>query len=235
MKLHRIFGCLALSMERSMKAAITISFLLLVCHCAVDDENSSTRIRCIQRIPGVTQAPPCQGRGWCYVFPGAANHVTGSLNGIQSADFLCSNDPGKPSSSSYKAMLVDGVNRIASSTANMGDHQQDWVFYSFTQYRRADGQAAIGTSGPKGLFAFPISLSPIGGTDTVNYWTGMKSDWTTGDTCSAWTSTGGMGTYGSSGGETGSAPQGLVGTGIISNTGGSVSCGSSYRLLCVEQ
>ena len=53
----------------------------------------------------------------------------GNLGGIAGADAVCNSDAAKPSITPniYKAMIVDGTTRKASTTTNAGDGQIDWV------------------------------------------------------------------------------------------------------------
>ena len=97
--------------------------------------------------------------------------------GIERADNLCL------AAGNYKAVLVDGANRIASVTANTGDGQVDWVLHPDTTYKRSDG-TEIGTTDAKGLlntFTNPVAAS------TLNVWTGLATGWvTSANTCSQW-------------------------------------------------
>ena len=56
-------------------------------------------------------------------------------NGIEEADARCNTDVNRPNTSlEYRAVIVDGVHRKASATANAGDGQIDWVLVYETDY-----------------------------------------------------------------------------------------------------
>jgi cysteine-rich repeat protein len=115
-----------------------------------------------------------------------------NFGGIAGADAACNAD--KPTSSTYKALLVDGSSRIACVSAKCEDdgisESLDWVLAPNTTYVSADGTTVIGTTTNVAIFEFPLSASF--GTSGLSYWTGLTSNWTSGDTCSAWTGTTGF-------------------------------------------
>ncbi len=155
----------------------------------------------------------------------------GAMGGMAGADALCEADAGKPNMSTYKALLVDGVSRIACTTANCsgGAEGTDWVLLPSTLYQRADG-TAIDTTNASGIFTFPLSNPLTTQTTTLNLWTGMNNDWTVfSSNCLGWTTSaaGEFGRVGQSNTAMG------VGSGTISLFG--ISCSSSVTLLCVEQ
>ncbi|HAK60825.1 MAG TPA: hypothetical protein DCO77_10650 [Nitrospiraceae bacterium] len=150
--------------------------------------------------------------------------LLGYLNSIDGADAFCSNtDFGNPGTGMYKAMVVDGVNRIASVTADAGDGQVDWVLKPDTSYFRLDGVTLIGTTNAQGLLNFPLTNSvSTGGT----FWSGLSDDWTTNaNTCTGWMD-GTAGVQGATG--SGSA------TTISFLQGGIQNCDVLTTLLCVE-
>lgn len=127
----------------------------------------------------------CNGQGFCYIF-GTSGAWVGDLGGspgISGADSRCMNDSNKPNSGTYKAMVVDGATRIASTTANAGDGQVDWVLHATTEYRRPDGLIVM-TSDANRIFVFGALTTSIA-TGTFN--TGLNADWTTGTHCTGWT------------------------------------------------
>lgn len=106
-------------------------------------------------------------------------------SGLAGADKLCAVFGG------YKAMIVDGGSRVASTEPWQGK-VPGWVLKPFTAYVDGIG-APIGVTGaeallgahamPKGQLAGPILLN--GG----HVWTGMNDDWTASDSnCEGWTS-----------------------------------------------
>ncbi|TGL12992.1 DUF1554 domain-containing protein [Leptospira meyeri] len=110
-------------------------------------------------------------------------------------DTFCMSDGNYPGTGNYKAFAVDGVTRNASTSANLGDGQIDWVFAPNRTYRQFEG--IIGTTNSVGLFVSALSLRFSANS---KYWTGLNGNWTTNtaNTCDLWRSntgsfTGGMG------------------------------------------
>jgi hypothetical protein len=123
----------------------------------------------------------------------SSSALNGSMGGITGADTICNSDGAKPSilPNVYKAMLVDGVSRKASTTANAGDGQIDWILLPNTSYFRTDGTTQIMTTNANSIFVFG-SLTNSFLTTMTSYWTGLNADWTTfGSHCTNWTMTGG--------------------------------------------
>jgi len=165
----------------------------------------------------------------------ATNSLAGysmNLGGISGADAVCNSDADKPSGGgTYKAFMVDGVNRIASVTANAGDGQVDWVLHANTTYYRADGTTVIGSTGSTSLFNFPLSIAanPFNIVST-GYFTGMNAanDWTSSaDNCSAWAS--------NSAGVNGTVSDGSSHAGILTAGSVTVACNNLSTIICVEQ
>ncbi|MGV3664552.1 MAG: DUF1554 domain-containing protein [Leptospira bouyouniensis] len=100
-------------------------------------------------------------------------------------DANCAADANYPGTGIFKAMVVDGVTRNASVSANAGDGQIDWVFAPNRTYRQSEG--IIATTNSVGLFVTALSIR-----FSVNskYWTGLNSNWTTNttNTCDLWRS-----------------------------------------------
>lgn len=163
-----------------------------------------------------------------HTFNGA--HISllpGAPNGIVAADSECTNNaPPSIFGSSFKAMISDGANRIASINPNAGDGQVDWPLSPNTRYYRPDRITLIGQTDDKGLMQFPLQ-NPVGDT-SMTYSTGLKVDWTTLATghCTGWTTTTGNGNVGRGN----QLDAGFVAVGAHS-------CGvtGSHRLLCVQQ
>ena len=136
--------------------------------------------------------------GPCRIFVTASN-FDGNLGGIAGADSACMSDTNYPGTGTYKAMLVDGTNRVATVTDNTGDGQVDWVLYANTDYVRADGTTPIMTTDANGLFVFGTLTNSVS-TTAGSVWTGLLSSWVThtNSHCTAWTSNSGAvnGTYG---------------------------------------
>jgi hypothetical protein len=112
-------------------------------------------------------------------------YLTGA-NGIAKADVFCNSDPAKPSAASYKALLVDGVNRDAHVLL-------DWVLKPDTAYYRPDGEL-IGTTTAAAIFgsAYQPLAHPIVDPATLDHpatvWTGIgsQSNFSTGNHCNHW-------------------------------------------------
>jgi hypothetical protein len=155
----------------------------------------------------------------------------GNLGGIAGADSKCASDLFKPSGGgTYKALLVDGTNRIASLSANAGNGQVNWVLHPDTAYRSIiAGGIYVGTTNTNALFSFPLesSIGPFGGSASRYVWTGLTSGWqTSSNACTGWTSNN-------------SSLRGVIGdthsTTSTEIASGTDVCGSPTSLVCVEQ
>lgn len=152
-------------------------------------------------------------------------------NAIEKADAFCNSDPGKPSTATYKALLLDGVHRDAKPLLN-------WVLQPSTAYYRAHGDVLIDTTTSAAIFgaAYQPLQNSIGESQPgdpysfVMAWTGIgdPADFSNGDDCSDWSD---MTPY---------APPGQVGLANQKNgwafggTGSSCN-GAQLSLYCVEQ
>lgn len=114
---------------------------------------------------------------------GVVHH--GNFGGISGADAFCqSNIPSNlPRAGIYKAMLTDGVNRVATTVGpNSTNGQVNWVFQPNQKYQRAEDGAIVMTTNSSGMFDFangaklenPFTLQGESG-----QWTGLNSNWTT--------------------------------------------------------
>jgi hypothetical protein len=177
----------------------------------------------------------CSSDSYCIIF--VSNTTTTAdidgggdddgTNGIEEADDICMSDANKPTSGTYKAMLSDGTNRIACTSANCSGgtaEHTDWVLKPSKEYRRTDETTIIGTTTADGVFSFNLTNS-IATAGTV--WTGLRGDWRaqTND-CSDWTTSAG------STGSNGFAP---VTNSIAIFNSAVDSCGNSRPVYCVEQ
>ncbi|MDI7208395.1 DUF1554 domain-containing protein [Leptospira santarosai] len=130
----------------------------------------------------------------------------------------------------FKAMVVDGINRRASVTANQGNGQIDWVLKPNTEYRRisANWGNFVGVTNSAGLFTFPLNSTLYPFTDK-KIWTGLNSDWTGApENCGMWMDPDAHGRYGDSDSATDEAIS--VGVSACSNN-----TFISPEILCVEQ
>lgn len=143
-----------------------------------------------------------------YIFPiglkpfvnpsGYPGSYTGSaVGGITGADNLCQTNPQCESfgvGSVCKAMMVSssGVIRTAAPVP------QNWVLAPYTAYKNTGEDSPIGITGitPVGFTqpatnsqVFAFMLAESGNSPYIPpFWTGYNADWTTGNTCSSWTS-----------------------------------------------
>ena len=154
----------------------------------------------------------------------------GNLGGISGADARCSSDGNKPSTGTYKAMIVSGTTRRACSTANCGGGSSeniDWVLKPSTKYYRADGTTEIFTTNAAGIFVYGTATNTISNV-SLGVWTGLNIDWTnTAGDCTAWTSTAGTTGRGSAAFNTSDD--------MISIDQAAACTASAYSLYCVEQ
>lgn len=110
----------------------------------------------------------------------------GNFSGISGADAYCnSHIPSSLSGTGpYKAMIVDGVNRVATTVGpNSSSGQKDWVFVKNTSYYRPDGKMVF-TTNDSGLFDFSTGNLSYAFADffylwDFGIWTGLQSNWKT--------------------------------------------------------
>jgi hypothetical protein len=125
----------------------------------------------------------------------------GNLGGTTGADAIC--QASRPTGiTTAKALLVDGNNRIACTTANCGGgpgEHLDWVLAASAAYRNEAG-SAVGTTTANGIFSFSMTagLSAAGGEwfngfSSAKNWTAANSD------CTNFSTTGGVGNVGDAG------------------------------------
>jgi hypothetical protein len=160
----------------------------------------------------------------------------GQAHGPASADALCMADPNKPAGGTYKAMLVDGVHRVACTTANCGSgagEHVDWVLAPGTTYTRRDGTTVVMTTGATGIWDFvdpttdPHNLPATFDTTGSTYWTGLEWQWVLSSAlCGSW----------SDGGATVTGDYGFGDRPDDSAIGGGANyCNLPRQLLCIEQ
>ncbi len=154
-------------------------------------------------------------------FTGDIKGAGGLGNAIASADALCQADAGKPAgAATYKAMLVDGVNRVACTTAPCPGSEQ------------ADGTTPISRTNASAVFDFSAAGANVFGAGGRPYWTGFVGEgatqpWATvavGLCGGSWASSADIGDFGSTD---------FTGWGAIG--GGAQVCTARKRLVCVEQ
>ncbi len=162
---------------------------------------------------------------------------TGKANGILAADALCMKDAQYPGKGTYKALIVDGTNRIASASPNAGDGQVDWVLKPNAGYYQSDGKTPVMTTGGSGLFLFGALKNPFDPDVNDKYWTGLNLDWTTypftngaNQNCNGWSYNADIwirGTFGLGGLKDSSS--------IYGSYDAACNATPSYHLICVQQ
>ena len=185
---------------------------------------SAAEIRALQQQPNKrlqVSAPTVQG------------DMGGSPPGIVGADQRCP--------VGFKAMIVDGVNRRACTTANCGggmDEHIDWVLRANITYVTSTGLLPILTADWNSVWNF-AGTAPTGGNllneifnSSQSAWTGLTGNWQVANggsdhDCSNWSSASGAqtGAYGRTNG---------LGTNSIFNSTSTCDNGGHY-LYCAEQ
>lgn len=155
------------------------------------------------------------------------------VTSIEKADDFCNKSLSKPDNATYKALLVDGINRDAVSLT-------DWVFEPLTDYFRVYDNVKIGTTSSASILTafwsdMENSISDCdqvcGANGDFDVWTGIENS---GDfsalnnTCDSWSASSNAynGRFGNL-----SSVDGFA----FSHPNGVASCAISMRIYCVEQ
>uniref|UniRef100_UPI000A7790FA DUF1554 domain-containing protein n=1 Tax=Leptospira weilii TaxID=28184 RepID=UPI000A7790FA len=151
----------------------------------------------------------------------------------------------------YKAMLTDGVNRVATTVGpNSKNGQVNWVFQPNQQYRRAEDGAIVMTTNSFGMFDFANGAKLVNSFTQIaasGQWTGLNSNWTTWKpggvpvACDSWSSSVAA-RYGSFGSST-RTDSDIIAAKISAGGNFTASCSSTRApygpynlgLVCVEQ
>jgi Protein of unknown function (DUF1554) len=217
-----------------MFRVVTISLLAAaIVACSESSDNSATdaaiALAAIQATGSGASGSTatCATTGHCLIFVTNSNATLNA--GISGLDANCTNDVNKPAGGgTYKAMVADGTNRRACTTANCGGGTGEhisWALKPNKEYRRADGTTVIGTTTANGVFAFPltnaIQTTVVGTNSTV---TGLNTNWTSsGSDCTDF------------------AGAGNTSNGLHDDTSanllsiGTSGCGNTMKVYCVEQ
>lgn len=132
------------------------------------------------------------------IFVTAETHVGNFLDdptlagnsGIEKADSFCAASSSRPDGATYKALLVDGVNRDAVSLTN-------WVLEADTTYYRVNNNIEIGTTTGTAIFSvlFTPLINSIADPEQLPpelgyVWTGIgdTGNFSAGDHCDFWSS-----------------------------------------------
>ncbi|EKD41383.1 MAG: LenF, partial [uncultured bacterium] len=153
---------------------------------------------------------------------------TAVTTGIAGADAACNANKPTGVTGYFRALLVDGVDRVACvDTNDCAAGQVDWVFLPSTEYRKSC-DLRVGMTNASALFDFPMDHPFSNDFGEYAYaYTGLSSDWTTSaNTCLGWTSSSGV-DYGASGKISQVDSQSI--------TGNAFGCSISNQLICVEQ
>jgi len=198
-------------------------------------------VRVYNRVLGTNEMQALQQQSNKRIFV-TQTAYTGAMGGVSGVDARCTSDANKPTTGTYKAMVVsDAVRRACSTSYCTGSVTEniDWVLRSNITYTRTDGTTPIFTSNFATVFNFAGGnfVNPI---DTVSQdvWTGINfgvgGQWTIDGGpghCNNWTGNGTNGVYGNSNAiaQT-TAPLGVIYQGYETGT-----CNIARRLYCVEQ
>ncbi|MFZ3207613.1 MAG: DUF1554 domain-containing protein [Geobacteraceae bacterium] len=212
-----------------MREFLGVVAVLLLASCGGGSDNGNSRA-----VSTVSTGPK--------IFVTASKHVGDfkndpllqGANAIGKADYFCNIDTNKPNNSTYKALIVDGVNRDAVNNV-------DWVLKPNTLYYKSYGNVEIGKT-------VSNSLLPVMYTDLTNaiadrlpesndpyvmannVWTGIggPSNYLKGSDCSGWS----IGDNSSSGSLGTTYQKGVL---SISSVGSTWGCLQKMSLYCVEQ
>lgn len=214
----------------------------------IDDVRIYNRALSIPEIQALLQQPNKRifvtGMGYhgdlngSYYWDGAPNSgAPTAATGIAGADAKCNwraGDSAVPATGTYKAMVVDGVNRRACNGINCSPggitDNIDWVLRSNLTYVRSDSKTPIFTTNNYTVFPFGTALNSVM-TGSAGAWTGLSTGWQVANAgsdldCSDWTS----------------SSVAVTGAGGLTNStsnstlyNGTAACNSNYFLYCVEQ
>ncbi len=165
-------------------------------------------------------------------FPGDLTGIGGASTGIDGADNACMADANYPGTGTYKALIADTTNRIASLTADTGDGQTDWVLTPDTCYFRSDNTTLIAATNGAALINVDneSAMRNSFGDTAINAWFGATMEWVSQDntySCYNWTNS----VSGSHFGLVISIP----GTDTYTFGALGLQCNESHHLVCVEQ
>lgn len=118
------------------------------------------------------------------VVGGVAANFSGALGG----DDVCAKSLGP----GFKALVADGVDRVASLADYDGSGQKGWVLAAHRGYANAGGELVFIT-GKERLLGVrnkaPAQLLKPLGLNGQMVWTGLGKTWKTAESCSGWTTT----------------------------------------------
>ncbi|MGE8721748.1 DUF1554 domain-containing protein [Leptospira terpstrae] len=210
-------------------ASIFLGVMVSGVACGKDKDNNDTLVGTM--LVALNANTSCANKDHCKMFVSNSYAVLNAR--IEGLDSQCASDINKPSSSTstYKALVADGTNRIACTSANCAtgstSEQIDWVLKPNKEYRRADGTTVIGNTSVNGIFESDLTnevSSVITGTNFTI--TGLNANWTNSpNDCSNFSASAGNVSFGSHIEKT------IASVIAFGNT----VCSSSRKLYCVEQ
>lgn len=211
-------------------ASIFLNVMVSGVSCSKSKDNNDTLIGTM--LVAINANTSCANRDHCKMFVSNSYAVLNAR--ISGLDSQCASDVNKPSSSTstYKALVADGTNRIACASANCATggtaEQTDWVLKPNKEYRRTDGFIVIGTTTSSGIFTADLTnevSTTVSGTSTIA--TGLSANWTNStNDCSNFTDSAGNVSNGNHLNKT-------IGTFLAVGNAGCAN--NSWKLVCVEQ
>jgi len=151
-----------------MKVKMPIIFILtvfLMQNCVTEPSNDNSDLLLLSSMSSSTSKNTPVPDKKIFVSQATTNGNIAGLsfpgsNVIQKADSLCMQDSLRPDSSTYKAMIVDGVNRRACVTPNCTDPNEniDWVFKPNTKYGTVNGTYLF-TTNSGGVVPYTTTIS----------------------------------------------------------------------------
>lgn len=228
-----------------MKYFLIIYAFLFVSGCSKSypDEKTIDFLLLLKLIPKPTVvATPVDATPYLFVTSGSYNgNLKGTAaNGIAGADAICATEktanystlPGN--ASDYKAMIVDGTNRRACTSANCTTSGTSegisWVFKASTTYYLPDKSAVL-TTDSNGIVVLPNLTTGLtkafDQSSAKQWWTALSINWVySGASCVLWSS--------NSNGQFGDTGQGSkLGQEAVNYLVDT--CDILYRLICVRQ
>lgn len=181
-------------------------------------------------MPAGACRPDCAGPVVERLIAVTDGRLSPAQGGVAGLDARCQTERG----TAFRALVVDGTTRVASTTPYSGAGQVGWVLQPYTRYVSAETQQLVfitdatrllGAAGGVGVDLYnPIRAAD----DGWGAWTGARADWTSGADCADWSSSASTDT-GLSCNTTATSPAGFPNNGGVSN------CAQLRRFFCVQQ
>jgi len=149
-----------------------------------------------------------------YIFVTSGTFDGSEVNGISGADSICANDPNRPVTGTFTALLL----ATGRTTSN------GWPLKANQQYIRPD-KTIIGTT--NALRRFDFNLSSTIGAAATNVWTGIGTGYSLASNCQDWSDNGTGGGQGQFGQATNKSEGAFA--------SGTSACGTKLPIYCVQQ